>query len=574
MKYYHRINRYILERYPILWMTHFVWLMLLGVMLHLLFWFFGHTVTDIELLKDYNIDTYFYKSGFVWMYGIIEMTALIYFGFRYLNHHPFRNFYPLGKNYFSKLSLVIAAIFSLHLSIPFAFESGMKAKGYALINREQEHRDIDIANKSFPFFFRDLNEYSILEKSYPAPFPLRELSYFNIGYDTVKEEEILHGIDHTQPFVTLNQHEYQFAEVYDTLIQCNYESRIRKIVDVHDIPGLREFSLLNYKGSYITYSRDSMYDDTTYLPYVHEVYNRKNKEELTNLFQQLKDLCIRYKLDYEIDPAAMSELVFAQDLNQKQLIYVTADRSNWNGNRTHPAVTKALDSAQVTADAVALAVTESMPPSASDDVDRLAETLKSRHIEMSKGNYLADLSPFSNIIENLNAFESIGYVRIPTYFFLFLLLILGISFLFILIKHIQVADLLMGVLYSFLLGTLFVLMNLMMHHRAGIDYLAVGLVYLVLLFFSCIYLGLQRERLSKRNNMRLFLPLSIGMQVFLPLLLYFIQDSTKVYHKDPCTLEGNWEATFDIEPWHVLGFEVFALLLVFRYLRALHASKE
>ena len=74
--------------------------------------------------------------------------------------------------------------------------------------------------------------------------------------------------------------------------------------------------------------------------------------------------------------------------------------------------------------------------------------------------------------------------------------------------------------------------------------------------------------------MRLFLPVSIAMQMILPLIAYYIQDITKVIDPNPCNSYPIRIVTFELGVWHLILNQCIAFTFMFWYLRALHASKE
>jgi hypothetical protein len=557
MNFYKKINTFLLERYPIFWNTNFVWISLLGILLHLLFWIFGYVETDIELLKDISADNYFAHSEYLFYYIITQISILIYFRFKYLNHHPFRNFYPLGKKYFWKLSAVLAFLLFIHSTVPLAFESGVKTKAMQLIDEEKEEQYAQIINSSFPFLCSDLTDYYITNRVYPDPFPLKEINDFYVGFDTVEDKEITHGIDHKEPYVSLNGNEYQFAITYDTTIDCEVHTYIRKIKDINKVAGISEFSILNFNRVFLSYARNHGFSYDSIAPKVHDIYLGKNKAAIQSNLQELKNICAAFQIDNNLDPIAITNLIFEQDLNKKQLIKTELRSSNRKSNAS---IDVAAESSQIA--------------EANGGNDRMLMSLRNRNIEMFHGNFYADLHPIQNIYQNLFAFEDDGYTCFYENFAYYILAILGMVFFFIIIKHMEIVNLLMGLLYGFLLSTIFVVMNILMGNKSGDGFLISGIIYLLLFLFACLFLGFKKQKLSKRNNLRLFLPVSISMQMILPLIAYYIQDITKVIDPNPCNSEVLRINTFELGIWHLILNEFIAFACIFWYLRALHASKE
>ncbi|MEQ1553284.1 MAG: hypothetical protein ABL929_03840, partial [Ferruginibacter sp.] len=95
MNLYKKTNTYLLENFPTFWNTRFVWMILIGLCTHILFFGIGYVSLNFEVLKEYGIGNFFFKKGFAVFYIIIGLVSIIYFALKYFAHNPFKNFYPL-----------------------------------------------------------------------------------------------------------------------------------------------------------------------------------------------------------------------------------------------------------------------------------------------------------------------------------------------------------------------------------------------------------------------------------------------------------------------------------------------
>ena len=128
MNFYRKINKYILERFPTMWNTQFVWMVLICLLTHLLYFGLGYSSLNIDVLKKYSVDSLFFTSGYFSFYIIIGILALIFFAFRYYAHNPFRHFYPLSQSYFWKIFSQLFIIFLLFGTVFISFENGARLK--------------------------------------------------------------------------------------------------------------------------------------------------------------------------------------------------------------------------------------------------------------------------------------------------------------------------------------------------------------------------------------------------------------------------------------------------------------
>jgi len=64
MSFINKVNKYLLEHYPLVWNTRLFWMITVSILTHLLFFILGYLiVNNIEDLKEqYKLSQFFYES--------------------------------------------------------------------------------------------------------------------------------------------------------------------------------------------------------------------------------------------------------------------------------------------------------------------------------------------------------------------------------------------------------------------------------------------------------------------------------------------------------------------------------
>ena len=102
MRKINQINQYLLERFPNIWNTRIVWMLLLGIAVHFIFFFIGFVshASPGTLQHTRAIDDYF-STGLVFVHVIISVLLIVGWLIYMLKNNAFKNFYPSsGKKLF------------------------------------------------------------------------------------------------------------------------------------------------------------------------------------------------------------------------------------------------------------------------------------------------------------------------------------------------------------------------------------------------------------------------------------------------------------------------------------------
>lgn len=203
MNFVHKINQYLLQRYPTIWNTRIVWMLSVAFLVHLFFFFVGYVFyTDpVSLQNSYITDDYF-SSGLMFIHFIISLLILTIWVMNLLKNNAFKNFYPMKSwalfGQFVQYVIIIVANISFHHS----FSLG----NYLYINGKYDDAKyasyVKKANEGNVFMPMTLNAYLLDNRPLPKPFDKLYLERSS-GY-----------IDTQQPFFEFLDNRYQFYSVY------------------------------------------------------------------------------------------------------------------------------------------------------------------------------------------------------------------------------------------------------------------------------------------------------------------------------------------------------------------------
>ena len=352
MSFYKRINKYLLEHYPIFWNTNIIWMIPLALLFQLLFFAFGYAITNINVLKENNIDEYFFTSGVAYIYYIAALIILVVWLLRFFKHNPFKHFYPVKKTYFYFLFFQVLIILFLFASGNYSFTSGAYFKTKKILPQESIQKNQTILNLAYPFFITDISAYEISSRCYPAPFPLQILNklenrttgrrdiYMKGDPAPAVDVEVaaaaaadaaivaadttvaIHGpglyeVDFSKPYITLGKDNYQFG-TFKTINKdsCNHYTEIDSVYDVSGVYGLRRFSIFNYCGSFVSATGLSSDYKADIAPSVHRWLVDNDSHSIKKALENFQQVCKGYGVQYKYDAGVVADLAVRADLDE------------------------------------------------------------------------------------------------------------------------------------------------------------------------------------------------------------------------------------------------------------------
>lgn len=217
----YKTNQYLLERYPIIWNTKILWMLLITVVLHVLFFVFGYlSLSNPESLQGYNASDVFFENGGFLISIILSILLIVFWLIMMFKNNAFKSFYPttalgLMKQFGAYLIIVFASI-----TFYYSFQAGLNVYIDSTYNDERFEQDIEIANRASLFFSHDIYDYKLNRKKYPAAFQ----EYY---CETNKEL-----IDENKPFITSTfDTNYQFYSLKTIKRNENVEAYIDSLYD-------------------------------------------------------------------------------------------------------------------------------------------------------------------------------------------------------------------------------------------------------------------------------------------------------------------------------------------------------
>ena len=561
MNFYNKINKNILERFPTMWNTQFVWMILICLLTHVLYFGLGYAYINTAILKEYGVKNTFFDGTHFIFYFIIGLLALIFFGFRYFTHNPFKNFYPVSHTYFWKILGQLFVIFVLYGSVFISFENGMKLKAKKLIPLEIIQKEANQIAFAKPFLYNEISDYRITNRSYPEPFPCEEISDFVTGKDTLNDIDIRHNIDYKKPYITLNDNTYQFGKTRQVLIDsCNNKEVLDTIYDVSKIYGLAELSLYNYAGSklgnnrkYINEPNIVQEEDDLELQKIHDLHKNKDSVGIAKKIQTVKDICTKYGIKEQLNPMKMATAGLKQDLNTQPLI-----RTGFQ------------DYTNYTSDQIG------MTGAAAGAVSNVDNDNSQLQIDY---NYFADLPKFTTLQENVESLEEDMGTKQLNSFALWALIFgsLFAAFVLVMVKYIALKDLIIGV---FVAGVLAAILGLYIALTERNSYgetesriAGACLIYATIIICIGLY-GIFSNAIKKVLLTKWFVAFGAATIAFFPLLLLYIREKSYKEVLQNCETYPTKIYAFEFEVWHFIGLALLSAFIIFIMLRKLYAKVE
>ena len=560
MNFYRKINKTILERFPTLWNTHFVWMLLICLATHLLYFGLGYASLNIEVLKNYGIKSLFFNGGYFSFYIIIGLLALIYFSLRYFAHNPFKHFYPTSQSYLWKIFAQLSFIFLLYATVFISFENGIKLKAKSITPIEDVNNDANKVILAKPFLYNQISDYLIAERSYPEPFPCEEISDFIVGYDTVNSFQKKHGVVTSKPYVTLNGMEYQFGKISDKKIDsCNSEKVLDTIYDVSKVYGLAQYSFYNYSGTavnrkYIKYQDVEPEEDDRLIEKIHNWQKTKDSVAIAKTIEDLKKICKKYNINELLDAKKIASAGLLQDLNKQQLVrtgfvdYKKEDIEN-------------------------LAYVKAAGIDAVDDYGDKTDINQSK-AEINY-NYFVDIPKFTTLQENVESiYEEMGTKQLYSGVLWILICVsFCLALFFIMVKYIPLKDLIIGIFVAGVLATLLSFVFVLNRREDENSLLGTTIFYAIVIISIGLY-GIYGRAVKKHLTTKWFVALGISLIAVFPLLLNYIRENTSKEVPQLCSESTNTVYAYDIDAWQFFVLGLVSVFIIFRLLRKLHAKEE
>lgn len=166
-----KTNKYLLEKHPIIWNTKLLWVLLTALVLHLIFYILGLTaLSNVEILHQFDAKSIFFKNGTVYVSIILSILLLVVWLINMFKNNAFKSYYPTSKLKLFKqfLCYLLIVFFSTNFFLSYNF--GLKNYITAVYDDDRLDAEIDLTNTAAIFFSNDLENYTLNQRRYPAPF--------------------------------------------------------------------------------------------------------------------------------------------------------------------------------------------------------------------------------------------------------------------------------------------------------------------------------------------------------------------------------------------------------------------
>jgi len=338
-KYIHKINTYLIEKYPTIWNTRIVWMLAISLIIHISFFVFGYvSLFNVATLHNRNAIGIFFENGTVFFGIILSVLLIVIWLINLFKNNSFKSFYPTSRsNLFFHFVCYLIIIFS-STTFYYSYISGLKT--YISISYQDEDitNEITALNNTAMFFSHGINDYKLSNLYYPEPFgslyceTMEVLINFNKPYKSFLE-------DNYQYFNLTTKEKFNSERFHDSIFAgyVYYEETEKSkiyyykdtVVDVSKYIRTLKPSYYNYSETffteYLSRSKNYFYDDI-YITSSYRYYNseipinrnklnyqlleRNNPKEIKALLNNLLSIADFYEVKHNLTTDTWFELIY------------------------------------------------------------------------------------------------------------------------------------------------------------------------------------------------------------------------------------------------------------------------
>lgn len=318
MNFIKKINKYLLEHYPLIWNTRLVWMLGVSMLTHILFFLIGYFAVSNQqdIQSEYRLNEFYFDSPVVFFNILLSIIILLIWIIYYLQNNAFKNLYSLKKGtLFGQLCIILVIIF-ININQYYSFNKGLKLKIRNLYTWEEIDTDIKEFNKTAIFLIQNKNNYEINQKAYPKPFPLR--------HESGSSKDLGRLIDTTKANFYYQGNYYQFYNTDYELLAKDSEGTVAiatkynpksdlynnsandfKYRLVEDVSFYQEDvtpCLLNYSGTLYSYGQDTLTENNR-LKYYENLFKRADENEIKSNLESFFNLAQKYQIEHNLNIA-------------------------------------------------------------------------------------------------------------------------------------------------------------------------------------------------------------------------------------------------------------------------------
>lgn len=208
--FFQHINKTLLEKFPLVWNTRLVWILVITALVHLLFFTLGLNVfNNPEALHYGYADKIYIENGMLLFSIICSILTIVVWLIILFRNNSFKNYYPTSRRQLFISFFFYFIIFLLSTSFYVSYIFGYKmdiTDRYPDSRVQSETRTVNLAG-AFLSFSPGL--YTIDQRRYPSPF--------DTLYCETKEDQV----DFSKPYLQRFNDEYQFYTTFSKTVSSN-----------------------------------------------------------------------------------------------------------------------------------------------------------------------------------------------------------------------------------------------------------------------------------------------------------------------------------------------------------------
>ncbi|MCJ8154582.1 hypothetical protein MKJ01_12490 [Chryseobacterium sp. SSA4.19] len=201
-----QFNQYLLERYPTIWNTKIVWMLLASLIIHIVFFIIGYiSHSDPKSLQKFDVRDDYFADGMIFIHLIISILMIVGWLILMFKNNAFKNFYPTTKwKLFSQFLQYFIIVFAC-TSFFFSYMTGFRLFVQNTYPDNEMSEKVAVINRTYPFFSQDIENYTLDNKVFPQ-------------YPDLFCETNIEKIDRNKKYFVYYDRVYQFYTLYSKTV--------------------------------------------------------------------------------------------------------------------------------------------------------------------------------------------------------------------------------------------------------------------------------------------------------------------------------------------------------------------
>ncbi len=295
-----RINKYLLTHYPLTWNTRVVWVTVVSLLVHILFFVSGFVTATVDRFQEYY-DVSSVGGAQLYMFSILLSVAIIIVWLVYLlRNNAFKQFYIIDRFYLVKQFIILVWCGFISINFYNSFQWGVQSRARSITSEKQLVYEVNTMNLAMGFVPTSKSSFFILNKC-------DSIGVLNSVYE--------------------NDRDYA-----DTTLSNYYDSTNVAIREAIKLPGA--FSYRNYcsRASDVT-GYDGLQTPADARNTRLRFMDLQQRDSVKTVIDRMLRIADKYHISYLCSAADLTALVFADSLHS-----ITRVIANGNINYSQPGV--------------------------------------------------------------------------------------------------------------------------------------------------------------------------------------------------------------------------------------------